>query len=354
MDRFPCLTINKEKLAHNTRKVIGMCAKKNIKVVAITKLFQADPEIAQLMVENGIEFLGDARIQNLIKLKDVNAQKILIRIPMLNEIDQLVEYSDISLNSEIETIKAISEYCVKHSKTHKVVLMVDMGDRREGVNENEVMSTVDEIIKMKNIELCGIGVNYGCFGGVIPSVESMGDFINHANQIEEKYGIKLNHISGGSSLHLHMIWENTIPDKVTHLRIGQSIHLGVEDKYGEIIDGLYGDIYKIHAQVVEKKTKPSVPKGEIGIDAFGNVPVFKERGDLKRIILGIGKQDILLGGLYPEDNEIEIMGGSSDHTILNISNCKNNYKIGDVLSFDVNYSTLLSAFNSDYVYKKIV
>ena len=138
------------------------------------------------------------------------------------------------------------------------------------------------------------------------------------------------------------------------MRIGQSINLGVEDKYGELIDGLYGDVYKLHAQVIEKKTKPSVPKGEIGIDAFGKVPVFEDRGDIRRLILGIGRQDVILDGLAADDSNIEIIGASSDHMILNISECDKEYNIGDIISFDMNYSSLLSVFNSEYVYKKYI
>lgn len=354
MDRYPCLTIDTEKLAHNTKEVIKLCERKNITAMAVTKLFQGNPKITQLMVDAGIKCIGDARIQNLIRLKDIKAEKVLIRLPMLNEIDLLVEYADISLNSEIETVRAISEYCTEHNKTHKVVLMVDMGDRREGVNEEDLLETAKVMAEFEGVELIGIGVNYGCFGGVIPSKESMTDFMNYAKEIQESLNLKFTHITGGSSLHLHMIWEDILPEGVTHLRIGQSINLGVEDKYGKVIDGLYGDVYRLHAQVIEKKTKPSVPKGQIGIDAFGKVPVFEDKGNIDRLILGIGRQDVILDGLIPENDNIKIIGASSDHMILDITDSKKEYHIGDIISFDMNYSSLLSVFNSEYVYKKYI
>lgn len=354
MDRYPCLTIDTAKLAHNTKEVIKLCERKNITAMAVTKLFQGNPKITQLMVDAGIRCIGDARIQNLIRLKDIKAEKVLIRLPMLNEIDLLVEYADISLNSEIETVRAISEYCTEHNKTHKVVLMVDMGDRREGVNEEDLLETAKAMSEFEGVELVGIGVNYGCFGGVIPSKESMTDFMNYAKEIQESLNLKFTHITGGSSLHLHMIWEDILPEGVTHLRIGQSINLGVEDKYGKVIDGLYGDVYRLHAQVIEKKTKPSVPKGEIGIDAFGKVPVFEDKGNIDRLILGVGRQDVILDGLTANDSNIKIIGASSDHMILDITDSKKEYHIGDIISFDMNYSSLLSVFNSEYVYKKYI
>lgn len=354
MKKYPCLTIDKQKLSHNAKKVVELCGEGNIQVVGVTKVFQGDPQIARILYDSGVKIFGDARIENLISLKDVPGEKILIRIPMISEIPELVKYADISLNSEVKTIEAISNYCIHNNKSHKVVLMIDMGDRREGINENEVMESVEEIIKFKGVELAGIGVNFGCFGGVIPSEKSMKSFVNYGKKIEETHNIKLTHVTGGSSLGLHMIWENTMPEGVSHLRIGQSIHLGVEDRYGDVIENLFGDVYSLEAEVIEKKTKPSLPKGEIGIDAFGNVPVFKDKGDLDRLILAVGKQDVHLDGIYPIDKDIEIIGGSSDHTILNVTNCQNKYEVGDIVSFEMNYAGLLSLYNSNYVYKNFV
>ncbi len=354
MERYPLLTIDKSKLAHNARAAIELCGRMNIEPVAVTKLFQGDPQIARILAENGIKYFGDSRIQNLIRLKDVPGNKALIRIPMRNEIDQLVEYADMSLNSELDTIRAISDYSIAHNKKHQVVLMVDMGDRREGVLEKDLDETVQGILECKGVELIGLGVNFGCYGGIIPDSAVMARFIAHKAELEQKYHIKLPHISGGNSLTLHMIWEGLLPEGVTHLRLGQSINLGVEDKYGAVMEGFKGDVYMLHAQVVEKKTKSSVPEGQIGIDAFGNVPVFEDRGDIRRLILGIGKQDMYFDGLTPLDEGVKIIGGSSDHMILDVTEAKREFEVGDILTFSMSYSSILMGMNSEYVYKKFV
>ena len=110
----------------------------------------------------------------------------------------------------------------------------------------------------------------------------------------------------------------------------------------------------LFAEVVEKKEKPSVPTGQIGEDAFGNIPVFEDRGILKRLILAIGRQDVVFENLTPLDEDVEILGGSSDHMIVNITDSKINYEVGDILAFKMGYSSLLNVFNSDYVHKIIV
>ena len=354
MRRYPLVTIDRLKLIHNVKATIDLTKKAGITPVAVTKLFQGDPEIAQIIVDAGIGVLGDSRMQNLIKLKDVKAEKILMRLPMISEIDQLIKYADMSLNSEIDTIKAISDYCMTQNTRHKIVLMIDMGDRREGILEEDLDAYAEEIIKLPGVEMVGIGVNFGCYGGIIPECAVMERFLAYKPYLEQKYGLNLYHISSGNSLTLHMIWEGTLPEGSTHLRIGQSINLGVEDKYGDVIEGFEGNIYRLHAEVIEKKTKSSVPVGQIGIDAFGNVPVFVDKGDIGRLILGIGKQDVIFDGLTPLDEGVEIIGGSSDHMILDITSARRDYKIGDILDFDMSYSSILSVLNSDYVYKEII
>lgn len=354
MQRYPLVTIDKAKLVHNVKATIALTAKAGITPVAVTKLFQGEPEIAQIIVDAGIEVLGDSRMQNLIKLKDIKAEKLLMRLPMISEIDQLIEYADMSLNSELDTMRAISDYCLKNKKQHKIILMIDMGDRREGILEKDLDAYVEEIIQLKGIEMIGIGVNFGCYGGIIPDTEVMQRFLGYKPYLEEKYDLNLYHISGGNSLTLHMIWENNLPAGSTHLRIGQAINLGVEDKYGDVIDGFVGDIYTLHAEVIEKKTKSSVPVGQIGIDAFGNVPTFEDKGDIDRLILGIGKQDAIFDGLTPVDEGVEIIGGSSDHMILDVTGASREFKIGDILDFTMSYSSILSVLNSEYVYKEII
>lgn len=153
MERYPLVTINKEKLTHNAKAAIEMTVRRVITPVAVTKLFQGEPEIVQILLDAGIISLGDSRIQNLIKMKDLKAEKILLRLPMKNEIDQFVEFADISLNSEVDTIGAISNYCLEHNKKHNIVLMLDIGDRHEGILEEDLDETVERILKFKGVEL---------------------------------------------------------------------------------------------------------------------------------------------------------------------------------------------------------
>lgn len=349
--QYPALVMDKSKITHNTKVLSELAWKHGIKIVAVTKVLCAWSELAEAVIEGGAYVLADSRIENLMKLKTFNVPKLLLRIPMRSQASDVVEYADISLNSEIEVIKALNQAAKVKNKVHQIVLMVDLGDLREGVWYEEAVSFAGDILKFENIKLLGLGTNLTCYGGVIPSTENLGLLVGIAEEIESKYGINLEIISGGNSSSIHLLQKNQMPKRVNELRLGEAIVLGTESAYGQRIEGTYADAFTLVAEIIELKEKPSAPIGEIGRDAFGGKPVFVDNGIIKRAIVAVGRQDIKHEGLTPSDKRISILGASSDHMILDITNAEFEYKVGDVVEFDVNYGALLGAATSEYVYK---
>ena len=131
----PRLDIYLDKIVHNTKNVIKQCDKEDIEVIGITKGCSADEQVAKAMIEGGIGTLGDSRIRNIKKMKEsgIKSKMMLIRIPMLSEIEQMMKYVDISLNSELSTIKKISNIAQRLNTEHEIILMIDMEDLGEGV-----------------------------------------------------------------------------------------------------------------------------------------------------------------------------------------------------------------------------
>lgn len=351
--QYPALIIEKDKIKHNTRVLTDKLNTHGIRAAGVTKVFCAIPEIAQAMVDGGAYALADSRIENLKRLSDIKVPKILLRIPMLSQAAEVVEYADVSLNSELETIKALSKAAKAKNKVHEIILMIDLGDLREGVWYDKAVLYAGDIVKLENIKLIGVGTNLTCYGGVIPTKENLGLLIKLDEEIEQKYNIKLDIISGGNSSSLYLIEKNEIPKRVNQLRLGESIVLGLETAYGERIADTYRDAFTFSTEIIELKEKPSVPIGEIGMDAFGQKPVFQDKGIIIRAIVAAGRQDVKPDGLKPRDNGVEVIGASSDHMILDLTNAKRQYKVGDIIEFDVNYGALLAAATSEYVSKVI-
>lgn len=351
--QYPALIIEKDKIKHNTRVLTEKLNTHGIRAAGVTKVFCAIPEIAQAMVDGGAYALADSRIENLKRLSDIKVPKLLLRIPMLSQAAEVAEYADVSLNSELETIKALSKAAKAKNKVHEVILMIDLGDLREGVWYDKAVLYAGDIVKLENIKLIGVGTNLTCYGGVIPTKENLGLLIKLGEEIEQKYDIKLDIISGGNSSSLYLIEKNEMPKRVNQLRLGESIVLGLETAYGERIADTYRDAFTFSAEIIELKEKPSVPIGEIGMDAFGQKPVFHDKGIIIRAIAAAGRQDVKPDGLKPRDSGIEVIGASSDHMILDLTNAKRQYKVGDIIEFDVNYGALLAAATSEYVSKVI-
>ncbi|WP_346929833.1 ornithine racemase Orr [Clostridium sp.] len=353
-NRYPRIDIDLKKLTYNAKFLLNMCNGKMIDVAVVTKVFCSEPYIVKGVLDAGVKTIGDSRVANLKKIVNLPCEKLLLRIPALSEVREVIMYSDISLNSEIDTIKALSKEAIRAKKTHKIILMVDLGDLREGVLEKDVLEISREIVKLSNIKFMGIGTNLTCYGGVIPDEVNLGRLLKIKNNIEEELNIKIPIVSGGNSSSLYMVMNKTIPEGINSLRLGESVVLGRETAYGRDIPGMFGDVFTLKGEIIEIKDKPSVPIGNIGMDAFGEVPTFQDRGIIKRAIISIGRQDVKIDGITPRDEKIRILGGSSDHLLLDVTESESDYKVGDIISFDVDYGALLSLMTSSYIKKCIM
>lgn len=349
---YPRITIDIEKLKENSNKVLSMANDNGIpNVTVVIKAFAGDMKVVKALENTSINSLGDSRIQNLKKFKDTNfCNKVLLRIPMLSEVDDVIKYSNISLNSEIEVIKALNRVAKKHDLIHNIILMFDLGDLREGLYyTSNYLPVIKEILSLKHINLIGIGANLTCYGGLVPNKKILNRLVNIKHNIENNYDIKLNIISGGNSSSVTLFGKNIIPKEINHLRLGESILFGKETSYSTKILGLHHDIFEFEAEIIELKEKPSYPDGEISINSFGEKPYIEDKGMMTRAILAVGKQDTILDNLTPVDKNISIIGGSSDHLILDVTNAT--YKTGDIVKFSINYPALVHLMNSDYITK---
>jgi predicted amino acid racemase len=353
MKKNPRLDIYLDKIRNNSENIKALCSKHGIKVVGITKGCCAITEVGQAIIDGGINILGDSRIENLKGLKkaELKAETMLIRIPMLSEVDRVLDWADISLNSEVSVIKSLSQEALKRKIVHRIILMIDLGDLREGIMPGDALQTVGEIRKLPGIKLIGIGANFCCISGIMPTRENLTKLVKLAEEIENNFRITLEVISGGNTSVLKLVEDNIVPNRINQLRIGVGILLGQDDVRLRNIAGTYQDTFILTAEVIEVKEKPSLPQGEIGRDAFGEVPVFQDLGIRKRAILAIGKQDIHLNSLVAIKKEVIIVGASSDHLIIDITDFKEELKVGEEVKFRLNYPALLSATTSKYINK---
>lgn len=349
---YPRLNIRLDKITHNARTILNQCRRHNIDIFAVTKVTSADLRVAQAMLDGGISKFADSRIQNIRKLKTTfpDIPVMLLRLPMKSEIEEIVKYCDYILVSEIQTIIEIENISKKTGKSPKLILMVDLGDLREGFWPDSLEEFTETARKLIHCTIEGMGVNLACYGGVIPTVTKMNDLIFMARDFEEKTGISLKIISGGNSSSLPLVISDEIPSDINMLRIGEAIMLGRNVINRDPWPDTFQDTFTFEAQIIELKKKPSVPQGLIGQDAFGNTPEYEDRGIHHRAILGAGRQDVSIDGLIPVGN-YDVLGASSDHIIIDVEKIHSEIRLGDTLEFMLSYGALLQASTSEYVHR---
>lgn len=355
-NRYPRLEVNLEHLRHNVKNIVEKCGAQGIQIAGVIKGATGLPEVAKAYDEAGAAFIASSRLEQLQAAKDAGIEKpmMLIRIPMLSEVKDVIKITDISLNSEMEVLKALNQEAREQGKLHKVILMVDLGDLREGYWDKEELIDTCEYIenKMINIQLVGIGTNLGCYGSILPTVDKMEEIAALAEAIEERLGRELEYVSGGATTSLLRVWDKDMPEKINLLRVGEGIltALDLDRFFNYDMSELYQDVFKLKAEVIEVKNKPTYPQGTITVDAFGQTPEYHDRGIRRRALLGVGKVDYgHWEDLISCEEGIEVIGASSDHTIVDVEDAVKDYKVGDIMEFNICYATLVYVTASDNV-----
>jgi YD repeat-containing protein len=237
----------------------------------------------------------------------------------------------------------------KHSE-HKMIIMIDMGDLRDGINYKN-LSAIDEILKnIENELIIGIATNLGCFGGVIPDKEIMDRFSKIAEYVKSKNkNIKI--ISGGNTTTLPLIENKEISNIINQFRVGEAILLGSDVTRNKKIDYLDQNTMFLEAELIEVQEKANEDNIKLGYDAFGRKKEKTDRKKRKRGIVYMGEIDIIPELTKPVEEDIEIIGSSSDQTVLDLSNSHHNYKTGDTIRFKLGYGSMVKAITSPFVRK---
>ena len=351
MRQYPQLEFDLALLRSNADAVISRCRGMGIRVCGVVKGVDGLPEAARVLRAAGAEELGTSRLEQVAKCRaaGVPGPWLLIRIPGLTELPDVVALCETSLQSEWPTLLALEEECLRQGKTHRVIVMTDLGDLREGFWDKKELVDVCERVEreLPHVHLAGIGVNLTCYGSTKPTPEKMNELVGLARQVEQRIGRKLEIVSGGATSSFTLVHWGTMPAGVNHLRIGEAILLGkdLQVDWGiRDMDYLRMDALTLRAEVVEVKDKPTYPIGEFAIDAFGRKPVYEDRGIRRRAILALGRADVgELESLIPREPGLTVIGGSSDHCIVDVEDCPRRLQVGDIVEFSLCYSHMLYA-----------
>jgi predicted amino acid racemase len=359
------LQINISEIRNNIKKLSAYFAEHNIKWSLITKVFSGDKDfMRQVLTPDIIEDIhsvGDSRLSSLKNLKEIDKDLITIYIkpPPMQYIDDVVKYADISLNSSYKTIIALNKAAKKQNKVHKIIVMIELGELREGINREDLADFYEGVFQLDNIKVVGLGSNLGCMYGIEPTYDKLLQLCLYKELIENKYNSKLSLISGGSSITLPLVENQTIPKDINHFRVGEAAFFGTSPLYNSQFLDLSKDTFNFYSQIIELEEKGIVPDGIINDASIGHTAEFEEE-DLgkttNKAILDFGLLDVDEKNLTARDSKMKLVGTTSDMTVVDIGNNrdendKQKYFIGDKICFDPNYIAVARLLNSKFVEK---
>ena len=344
----PRLEIDLEAVTHNTRTLVSRLEPLGIAVTGITKASLGSPGVAAAMLRGGAGGVGDSRVENLARLGagGIAAPLTLIRSPMASQAQVVVCHADVSLNTEAVVIDSLAAASISQGTTHGVVVMVELGDLREGVPVGEVLDLCRHVVRTPGVQLTGLGTNLACQSGVVPDQVKMDELSRLVEKVETGCDQGLSIVSGGNSANLEWALSAADAGHVNDLRLGEAILLGTEPLHRRVVDGLRTDAFTLIAEVIEVKTKPALPWGDLAQGAFGAPPARHDGELVRQAIVALGRQDTDPDGLTPSAG-IKVLGMSSDHLVLDVGD--HGVSVGDELAFGLGYGALLRAATSPFV-----
>ncbi len=353
------LRIYPKRILSNIKKLQSLLKEKDVHFTLVAKMLNGNKRILEHLLFDdamkGLHSVGDARLSNLKAIREVNPniKTMYIKPPSPLAVEQLVRYADISLNSSLRTIEEINREAGKQGKVHQIIVMVEMGELREGIQRDKVLYFYDKVFQLANIEVIGLGTNLGCMYGIEPTYDKLIQLSLYEQLIEAKFGKNLEVISAGSSITLPMLGKTKLPKGLNHFRIGEAAFLGVTPIENKKYRNLSTNAIEFAGEILELEKKSNIPDGNISEASIGHIANDSlDETDLResyRAIMDFGVLDVDVNDLYPKDKSVRFFGTTSDMTVYDLGDTRKSFKVGSVINFWVNYMAVARLLNSRYM-----
>lgn len=338
---YPYLRIDLARIRANACALVRRYADQGMQLTGVTKGVHGNLEIAQAMLDAGVQVLADSRVKNLSRMRKYSqrAQFVLLRSPMPCEVNQVVRFADVSLNTETAVVELLSSAAVRVGKQHSILICVEVGDGRDGVMPDDLGSWVEKVAELPGVRIAGLAANFGCFIGVRPTQRRLDKLRKSACLVAEKLERKLDVVSVGNSVFCRREMERLDFSGINNIRLGESILLGSDGLDHTRVMGLDQDTFLLSAQIIEIKKKHRRGATDAEWQA----------------IAAIGKADCRVESLEPLD-PVTVLGSTSDHCMLVSPRpaLDLGFAIGSEVRFRLGYDALHSAMSSNYISKRFV
>ena len=355
------VTIDLLKLQQNINTINGWMESHGAGWTLVTKVLCGHRDTLSALQSIGVRSIGDSRVANFKAIEKVHDdfESWYLRLPHYSAISEIVAHADVSLNSESKIIEALNLEAGRQGKMHRVIIMIELGDLREGILPGTLVEFYEQVFDLPNIEVIGIGANLGCISGAVPSVDQMMQLALYRELLELKFKRKLPTISAGSSSWLPLLLEGRVPQSINHFRIGESVFLGTDLISGGKLNDLHDDAIILESEIVEIKEKGLIPVVET-LETLSSFETFENEDSVipgqrgYRALVSVGQLDTDVRGLTPVTPGQRVVGGSSDLIVVYLGDDDGGLKLGDTIRFKLSYAALLGLMHSKYIDKEVV
>jgi len=353
------MEINVDALQNNYRVIDKAVRGSGSQWCVVAKLLCGFRDGLEALTACGAHSFADSRLRHLESIREIlpEAETWYLRPPPLSQVRRVVATCTGSLNTEESVLEALNQEAGRQGVRHRVILMAELGERREGASPEELAGLAAVLIRCRNLDWVGLGANLGCLHGILPTLEHYAQLKVLREWLEMKFSHPLPLVSAGTSLMVPGLLEQKPPPEINHYRIGEILFLGRDLETGKPLPRLRQDVFRLFAEIVELREKGWSPLGDAmsGISPFAHEkkPEGQEGKRGWRALLAVGRLDGELSGLVPEDPQVQLAGASSDLLAANLTGEKNRWRVGDCLSFRPDYSSALGLMHSQYIEKTV-
>ncbi len=196
------ITISSSKLKENFEYLSKLFEENKIQWGVVSKVLCGNRLYLEQLLKLKPPQVMDSRVSNLkmVKTLDPEVETVYIKPPPKRSIKSIVRYADISLNTEFATIRLLSKEAENQNKVHKIIIMLELGELREGVMRDDFVDFFEKVFKLPNIEVVGIGTNLTCLYGVLPNSDKLIQLSLYNQLVESKFERTIPYVSGGLRL----------------------------------------------------------------------------------------------------------------------------------------------------------
>ena len=343
------LSIDLDKITDNARRVVAALAGRH--VVGVTKVTCGTPEVGRAMLAGGAQALGESRLENAERLRaaGIDAPIWLLRSPTPELAADAVRLTDVSLESELETVLALERAAGAAGKRHGVIAMVDLGDLREGMLPADLPAFARGRRTARAHRARRHRRQSHLLRRHVPDDDNLGGLAALAERVERRLGRRLAFVSGGNSGCIGLMVAGRMPrgdQQPAHRRDHPAGRRHADSRADR--STCTSTPSSSRRRSSSASSSPHAHR-QTAQDAFGNRPTFIDRGVRRRAICALGRQDAPPDGLVPVDSRVEVLGASSDHLILDVEELEPPPALGDAIAFVPNYAATLQLFTSPYV-----